>query len=151
MVEEEIIFTVFARVLSKWCKNNVIAGAEANKKHVYNRFLFDIYRKGFIKMRDFLRTLGVKTLISDQNMNQSPLLSVLRSDYDYIDNHFYWDHPRFQGGRWGVGALGVTRRSFTGTQGMGLEYRTYQARRTQTTARIFRADVTQRRLQQARR
>ncbi len=64
-------------------------------------YLADLYRKGFAEMRSFLRDeLGMKTLISDQNHRSELLSSIFRDAYDYVDNHYYFDHPRYPEQAW---------------------------------------------------
>ena len=49
-------------------------------------------------MTSFLRNeLGFKGLLTDQNFIQSPNVNAQRIQYDYVDNHIYWDHPRPMG------------------------------------------------------
>ena len=51
-------------------------------------------------MRNFVASLGVKAPLTDQNKWNLIPLSLARAEYDYVDNHFYWDHPRFLGAAW---------------------------------------------------
>lgn len=58
-------------------------------------------------MRDRLRSIGVRALLTDNNgwYNQQGLL-LNREQLDYVDDHFYWDHPRFLGDSWGLPSQG---------------------------------------------
>lgn len=58
-------------------------------------------------MRDRLRSIGVKALLTDNNgwYNQQALL-LNRRQLDFVDDHFYWDHPRFLGDSWGLPSQG---------------------------------------------
>lgn len=56
-------------------------------------FMVATHQKGFRKIESFLRDLGVRCPISDQNCNNAPLLQNSRVLYDYVDNHFYASHP----------------------------------------------------------
>jgi len=60
------------------------------------RFGADLHRAAFQWMRDKLRSIGVKALLTDTNgwRNQQALVRS-RVDLDYVDDHFYWDHPSF--------------------------------------------------------
>lgn len=66
---------------------------EAARRRQFSRFLADTYARRYAQMREFVRGLGVQVPLSDQNMLDSPLLSVMRSHLDYVDNHTYWDGP----------------------------------------------------------
>ncbi|MHC4251914.1 MAG: hypothetical protein ACYS9X_22570, partial [Planctomycetota bacterium] len=54
-------------------------------------------RAMFIKMRKFLRDeIGTKALLTNMNSWTNRLAyQVARAEYDYIDDHFYVDHPQF--------------------------------------------------------
>ena len=58
-------------------------------------------------MRDRLRSIGVRALLTDNNgwYNQQ-VLALNRKQLDFVDDHFYWDHPRFLGNSWGLPSQG---------------------------------------------
>lgn len=66
----------------------------------FRRFLDETYNRYFQDMKQFLRGLGVRAPITDQNHRASPWLADTRMQYDYIDNHTYWDHPVYLGRKW---------------------------------------------------
>ncbi|MBQ8753737.1 MAG: hypothetical protein IJZ19_01760 [Lentisphaeria bacterium] len=41
----------------------------------------------------YLKGIGVKALLTDQNVWSAPGMALLRKDLEYVDNHYYWDHP----------------------------------------------------------
>ena len=51
-------------------------------------------------MKTFLRKLGVRAMLCDQNCASSVPLTVMRNDYDLVDNHFYHSHPSFPETPW---------------------------------------------------
>lgn len=108
----------FQRAYDEWCKKKGFP-AEGEKSSNFQQFLFERYREKFAEMRKFLESLGVKCPISDQNMCQTVPLTVERSDYDFVDNHFYWDHPSFPGKDWLP--FGITGRNFIKAQGSWLD------------------------------
>ncbi len=59
------------------------------------RFLAEIYHTAFAKLQAFYRRLGVKIMLTDQNYTSTPAVSLMRENYDFVDNHFYWAHPQF--------------------------------------------------------
>ncbi len=60
-------------------------------------FTFEIERQMYAEMRDFMQNeLGCKAMLT--NLNHSgfaPSEMLSRMDFDYVDQHFYVDHPRF--------------------------------------------------------
>ena len=53
-----------------------------------------------VRARDYLRSLGVKALLTDWNCGPYPVAGAITNSLDYIDMHFYVDHPEFLGERW---------------------------------------------------
>jgi len=60
-------------------------------------FLAETERDMFARMRAFLRDeLGVKALLTNMNSWTNRVQTeTARADYDYVDDHFYVDHPAF--------------------------------------------------------
>ena len=88
---------IYQRKFEEWKKDNHVDGSRSQQ---FAAFLTETYDKAFAEMKDFVRGLGVKTVLTDQNMSAEPLLSVMRDQYDFVDNHFYWDHPSFPETAW---------------------------------------------------
>ncbi len=66
----------------------------------FPEFLSDLAISRYRQMEKFLRSLGCKTLLTDQNFISNLDLAPARSNYDFVDNHAYWDHPRFLEKKW---------------------------------------------------
>ena len=55
------------------------------------------------RMKSHLRSLGCKALLSNDNCGPHyAALQRATADYDYIDDHFYIDHPRFPETPWNL-------------------------------------------------
>ena len=53
------------------------------------------------RMKAYLRELGCRALITNDNCGPHyTARNGMAADYDYIDDHFYVDHPRFLDKRW---------------------------------------------------
>lgn len=65
-------------------------------------FYSEIFKKGFQDFRTYLRKLGVRVPMTDFNCGNTGLIYPIRETYDYVDNHFYFDHPVFLGNNWGL-------------------------------------------------
>ena len=65
-------------------------------------FQADLERAFVRRVRAFLGALGAKALLTSQNCGPHfPALEAMREEvYDYVDNHFYVDHPNFIGKPW---------------------------------------------------
>ena len=63
----------------------------------FERFQYDVETDMLRRMRDFLyKELGSKALLTDMNSWTNRTWSTMaRNEFDYIDDHFYIDHPQF--------------------------------------------------------
>ncbi|AHF90103.1 hypothetical protein OPIT5_07565 [Opitutaceae bacterium TAV5] len=72
------------------------AAAGETEATAFNRFVYEAHIRHDARMADFLRNrLGVRALLSGTNYRNSQELAYVRTHYDYVDNHMYWDHPTF--------------------------------------------------------
>jgi hypothetical protein len=67
-----------------------------------DRFFADKQIAFYQRMKDFLRNeLGCQALLSDMNNSgKSTWAQIARHEYDYVDDHFYVDHPSFLKTSW---------------------------------------------------
>lgn len=92
---------IYLRKFEEWKKRHGRQSAKTVADDpLFAQFLQEIYGARYAEMKQFLRDNGVERMFSDQNFLSSPLLTAMRSQYDFVENHFYWDHPSFQGGWW---------------------------------------------------
>lgn len=86
---------------AEWLKRKGWKANPLKREEQTAAYLMDAYDASYREMRDFLRKeLGMKQPVSDQNHHSEWLLSFLRDEYDYIDNHYYFDHPQFPVEAW---------------------------------------------------
>lgn len=71
-------------------------------------FLTFLHRRGFAEMKTFVRDeLKCRALLTDLNgWSEDPAFMAARTDLDWVDNHFYWDHPRFLERSWSLPSEG---------------------------------------------
>ena len=62
-----------------------------------NEMTAEIERRSFARQRDFLRSLGCKAMFTNCNCGRGgdELMKVREDLFDYVDMHFYVDHPKF--------------------------------------------------------
>ena len=67
-------------------------------------FMADVEGDLARRQREFLRALGVKALLTSQNCggHYTPLMAMREDRYDYVDDHFYVDHPQFIARPWSL-------------------------------------------------
>ena len=81
-------------------------------------FMADIERKLVARQRAYMKELGVKALLTNQNCGShyTPLMAVREDLYDYVDDHFYVDHPQFLAKSWSLPSMcGNANPVFAGT------------------------------------
>ena len=87
------------------------APATADKLNFYGAngnvmalFMTDVERRSAARMIAYLRALGSKALFTNANNGPHPVaMQNVRAElYDYVDDHFYVDHPRFLERRWAL-------------------------------------------------
>ena len=71
-------------------------------------FVAFIHQRGYDEMSGFLRREVVtKALLTYLNNSPQDLpFAAVRQSLDYVDNHFYWDHPNFLGNPWQLPSTG---------------------------------------------
>jgi len=111
LINEDTIFSVtgrnpavvqvYDRLFNAWLQEKKLNSATAEEKTALKkRFLIEVYNRAYAGMEQFLRSLGVKQPLTDQNMWSTINMSLMRQHYDYVDNHGYWDHPSFPVNPW---------------------------------------------------
>lgn len=88
---------------------------------LFRKFLSETYLAYYKDMTAFLRGIGVRAPLTEQNFIASPNLTLHRESYDYVDQHLYWDHPSFPVKPWSLpmkfhGRSAITRRLPSPTQ-----------------------------------
>lgn len=61
----------------------------------FARFLIEVHDGINQRLLAYLRETGVRVPLTGSNHRETQGMTYLREDYDYVDNHQYWDHPRF--------------------------------------------------------
>jgi len=87
-----------------YAKKNGLAVDGAEGEVNFRRFVLRVYHDYYRDMVKFMRGLGVRAPITDQNYIPTPNATEQRVHYDYVDNHVYWDHPKFVGHAWSLPA-----------------------------------------------
>lgn len=87
------------RQFDAWCQENDIDCDEETRPGLFIRFLTEKHLAADREMARFLKEdLGCQALLSGNNWKTYQAQTILRSEYDYVDNHRYWDHPAWSGG-----------------------------------------------------
>ena len=86
----------------EYCRRNNVELTDKNKRALMMKVLMACYEEYWQDMVGFLRGIGVKNPLTEQNFCSYPYLHEQRRNYDYVDNHKYWDHSSFGGKQWGL-------------------------------------------------
>lgn len=88
---------------AEWLKNNGRSAelTAVTRGRLFAEYIRELYGKGYQEMYLFLREeLGMKLPISDQNHRSEWLSCIFRDRYDFVDNHYYFDHPSYPEQAW---------------------------------------------------
>ncbi|TWT83029.1 hypothetical protein CA13_44920 [Planctomycetes bacterium CA13] len=78
--------------------------ADTSASVIFNVFLAEIEQDFFNRTKQFLRKeLGCQALLTDMNSWTNPMqMQAVRDSFDYVDDHFYVDHPKFLERSWSL-------------------------------------------------
>ena len=92
------IKALYQSKFAAWLEQKALSpSSKEERDYLYRRFLKERFETAFRKMRDYIRSLGIKQPLTEQNNGNAVWLALSRSRYDYVDNHFYFDFPRYLG------------------------------------------------------
>ena len=83
-----------------WCSAQGIRAPEKPDAGLYTRFLNEHHLAIYREMTDALRAMGVRQMTSDISCTAKAINAIPRKQFDYVDNHYYFSHPRALGNAW---------------------------------------------------
>ncbi|MDR1497945.1 MAG: hypothetical protein LBS59_06010 [Puniceicoccales bacterium] len=93
----------YEEAFHQWWKNAANREKSGDVRETgFNLFIHERQIAADARSHAFLRSLGVKALLTGTNFLHMPALAFARSQYDYVDNHQYWDHPQFPERQWAL-------------------------------------------------
>lgn len=92
---------IVKRNFAEWCEKNGVKNDFKNVE-LLTKFITDMQNESFRDMKEFLASIGVTTPQTDMNCGDVLAQAPVRNNYDYVDIHFYLDHPTFPKGGWGL-------------------------------------------------
>lgn len=99
--EDANIKQLYEQRFQTWLKKHKLTPQSTQEQaRLMDVFIGEIYADAYSDLRDFIRGMGMNNPVSDQSCGISQGLTLLRNSYDYVDQHFYWDHPALIGGDW---------------------------------------------------
>lgn len=90
---------LYRKKFEEYKRNKGLAVSDQNREQVWNQFLVDTYDAAFRRLRAACTELNIKAPVTDQNFYSDIGTSLSREQYDYVDNHFYNNHPVFIGSK----------------------------------------------------
>lgn len=85
----------FEKLFEEWLAKNSLKADDGNTAMLRRRFLAELYGKFFDVQKGFLRSLGVRAMLTDQNFWTGYPVTLMRKSYDIVDTHAYFGHPSF--------------------------------------------------------
>ncbi|MBI4979535.1 MAG: hypothetical protein HZC28_18805 [Spirochaetes bacterium] len=90
------------KLFDGWCaKNGIVIKDEAERPKLIVRFLTETEIGAYRQMRDYLKGMSTKALLTDNNFIGTIALAKFRGEeLDFVDDHGYWDHMSFLEKQW---------------------------------------------------
>lgn len=88
-------------VFEAWGRKHGVAVPEKPDHELYIRVMNEHHINIYREMTEELRKMGVRQPTSDMSVSAASINAIPRKEYDYVDNHFYFSHPRNLGVNWG--------------------------------------------------
>ncbi len=96
----------YQEAFRRWLEEEKLVPKDENdRERLFRNFLARRAEIRYGQMKKFIRGLGCDVPLTDQNFRCDIRLSAERAEYDFVDNHSYWDHPRFAENRWQLPVL----------------------------------------------
>lgn len=94
---------IYEKKYDEWCQGKGLdPAAGITKDEQFNEFLIETKMRSNREIEAFFKKLGVKALITGSNYVSSLPQAFMRSEFDFVDNHTYWDHPSFPEKKWSL-------------------------------------------------
>ncbi|MBS1369344.1 MAG: hypothetical protein HPZ91_05240 [Lentisphaeria bacterium] len=95
---------LYEAAFRQYCRERRLPeSAPANGNPVFRRFLHEIQEKVISEQIRFVKEeLGMKAVVTSLNYLCDIPLTLLRRRFDAVDNHMYFDHPRFTEKNWSL-------------------------------------------------
>ena len=95
--KNRFLLGLYQRKFEEYKRNKGPAVSGQNREQIWSQFLVDTYDAAFRRLRAACTELKIKAPVTDQNFYTDIGTSLSREQYDYVDNHFYNNHPVFIG------------------------------------------------------
>lgn len=94
---------IYLKKYSEWLADKGLKDEKGEKHDAqFQEFLIETKLRSNRQIEAFFRKLGVKALITGSNFISSLPQTFMRSEFDFVDNHTYWDHPSFPEKNWSL-------------------------------------------------
>ncbi|MDD3155800.1 MAG: hypothetical protein PHS41_13150, partial [Victivallaceae bacterium] len=86
----------YEEAFERYCAERKISPEGYSGSPDWRDFLVEVYRVAWNRFRSLIRDrIGCRVPLTDQNYWSSAPMVLVRNQFDYVDNHFYWAHPVF--------------------------------------------------------
>ncbi|MDA3799881.1 MAG: cellulase family glycosylhydrolase [Kiritimatiellae bacterium] len=86
---------LYEKAFKDWKQENNLKSDEKDLKKdpLFAEFLLEVKMKSNKKVEEFLRDLGIKSMLTGSNWGGTMAQTFTRNQFDVVDNHRYSDHP----------------------------------------------------------
>jgi len=94
---------LYTAKFEEWCQKNGKQGKPGKTDPAFRAFLDEVQGKCLAEQMRFVKEdLKLKTLVTSLNFVNEVPLTLLRNEFDVVDNHSYFDHPGFPEKQWSL-------------------------------------------------
>lgn len=86
----------------KWLASHNLDKNASTSSPLFTRFIYESAVLAHRSLQNSLRQIGLRTPFTANNTERLMASNLLYDAFDYVDNHFYHDHPTFVGKGWTV-------------------------------------------------
>ncbi len=93
------IARLYREAFKEWVKDKEFPAGDKDDR-AFKSFIYELQAKANAQMMRFVKDeLNVKAMLTSHNfITGNVALTALRNDFDLVDNHSYFDHPKLIGG-----------------------------------------------------
>ncbi len=101
---DPVVRLIYEREFHRWTEEQKLSvDTDQKKAAALTRFITAMQIRSFTEMKKYVAgELGCQALYTDCNMSNFLCQTLARNQFDYVDNHTYWDHPRFPEKAWAL-------------------------------------------------
>ncbi len=89
------VSALYQKSFEAWKESNPASGR--GEEDLFRIFVTETYIASYKRMMAYLKSIGVKQPLTGVNFMEHQFQAFIRTELDYVDEHYYFDHPHLTG------------------------------------------------------